>query len=295
MVAIILVNYNGAVDTIDCIMSLSNVNGIDFEIIVIDNCSTDDSLFMLKSVQKNFCFTLLVAEDNNGFSAGNNIGIRYAQQKNADYFLLLNNDTIIEPDFLQHLLDGFNYQENCGVTTGRILYHAMPDTIWYAGGAFNCKTGRIKHFSYGKKDTLLEMTPQTVTFVSGCCMCLSRILVENVGLLNEDFFLYEEDAEYCYRVNKSGFTMVYVPIAVVYHKVSASTGQGSPMSQYYTIRNKYSLIRDNFKGLAKLSAYGYNTLQMLFRCLKREMGFNCYRAATKAFWHKEKGKVRIDL
>ena len=295
MVAIILVNYNGAVDTIECIKSLSNINGIDYEIIVVDNCSTDDSLSMLKSVQIDFGFILLIAEINNGFSAGNNIGIRYAKQKNADYYLLLNNDTVVEPDFLQYLLDGMNNQQNCGATTGRILYYAKPDTIWYAGGALNCKIGRTEHFYYGKKDTPLQKEPKAVTFISGCCMCLSRILVDEVGLLNEDFFLYEEDAEYCYRINKAGFTLLYVPSAIVYHKVGASTGQGSLMSQYYTIRNKYSLIRDNFRGVAKLSAYVYNTLQMLFRCIKGQMSFKCYRAAMNAFWHKEKGKVRTEL
>lgn len=295
MVAVVLVNYNGASDTINCIKSLSNVPEIEFETIVVDNHSTDDSFSILKMEQKNYDFTLLESKDNKGFSAGNNIGIKYAQERNADYFLLLNNDTVVEPDFMKHLLEGFVVDKKCGLTTGRILYHSLPDTIWYAGGAMNRKTGRTEHFSYGEKVTISELTPQTVTFASGCCMCLSKALVDKVGMLNEDFFLYEEDAEYCYRIIDAGFSMIYVPSAVIYHKVSASTGQGSPMSQYYTIRNKYSLIRDNFKGATKINAYGYNTLQMLFRCMKKEMSFKCYRAAVRAFRNNEKGKVRIDL
>lgn len=295
MVAIILVNYNGAEDTIDCIRSLSKVKNIDTKVIVVDNHSTDNSVNSLREVKQDYEFTLMEAEENNGFSAGNNIGIEYAKKKNAEYFLLLNNDTVVELDFLEHLIDGFASDENCGLTTSKTLYYSLQDTIWYAGGSLSMKTGRTTHYHYGDKDSTKDLEPIKVTFASGCCMCLSRKLVDKVGLLNEEFFLYEEDAEYCHRILKSGFSMAYVPKSVIYHKVSASTGQGSPMSQYYTIRNKYSLIRNNYEGINKVTAYIYNTLQMLFRCMKKELSFKCYRAAMKAFWRKEKGKVQVNL
>ena len=294
MVAVILVNFNGVNDTVECIKSLSVIKDVEKEIIVVDNHSTDNSVEVLKAVQNKYAFTLLETDENNGFSAGNNIGITYAKNKNADYFLLLNNDTVVKADFLHYLLAGFEFDEKCGLTTGRILYHSMPNTIWYAGGSMNKKIGRTEHFHYGEKDCTTDLTPQSVTFASGCCMCLSKKLVDNVGFFNEDFFLYEEDVEYCCRIMNAGFLMMYIPSAIIYHKVSASTGQGSLMSQYYTIRNKYSLIRENF-GANKISAYSYNTLQMLFRCIKKEMSFKCYRAAVRAFWNKEKGKVEVNI
>lgn len=295
MVAIILVNYNGVCDTIECIRSLLCVSGIEYEIIVVDNGSTDDSIVALKKEQLQSRFTLLEVSENKGFSAGNNIGIKYAQEKNAEYYLLLNNDTIVKPDFLQYLLAGFELQNNCGVTTGRIFYYSMQDTIWYAGGSLSPKTGRCVHFEFGQKDENLDVFPKNVSFASGCCMCLSKKIVESVGFLNEDFFLYEEDSEYCYRIIKAGFSIVYMPTSIIYHKVSSSTGQDSPMSQYYMIRNKYNFIRENFKGFFKVCAYIYCTEQLLFRCIKNKVRFRCYIAAFRAFMRKETGKVRKNV
>lgn len=294
MVAIILVNYNGAEDTIDCIESLSKIQDIDCEVIVVDNHSTNDSIVKLQEAKKEYAFQLIEAKENAGFSAGNNIGLRYARQKNAAYYLLLNNDTIVEPDFLSNLLTGFNENSECGLTTGKILYYSNPNVIWYAGGAINMQTARTEHYLFGKIDKGDDNTLQKVTFASGCCMCLSRDLLDKVGYLNEDYFLYEEDAEYCCRIMQAGFSIIYVPKAVIYHKVSASTGAGSVFSQYYTIRNKYNLIRSSY-GKNRIYAYAYNTFQMLYRCIKHELNFKCYMAAVKAFLRKEKGKVEVRI
>lgn len=293
MVAIILVNYNGADDTIDCIKSLSEIKGIEYEIVVVDNCSSDDSVAKLEQSQEIYTFTLLQAEFNNGFSSGNNIGIEYA--KNADYYLLLNNDTVVEPDFLKKLIEEFQENPKCGATISKILYYSQPDMIWYAGGNFNPKTARSEHYHFNKKNNINDALPKKVTFASGCCLCISKELIERIGLLNEDFFLYEEDAEFCYRITEAGFEIIYVPDSIIYHKVSASTGQGSPMSQYYTVRNKYSLIRMHFIGMNKLIAYFYCTAQFLFRCIKKEQNFKYYKLGFKAFLHHETGRARGEI
>jgi hypothetical protein len=293
MVAIILVNYNGANDTIDCIKSLSEMRDVEYEIVVVDNCSTDDSVNKLKKLQGDYKFTLLQAECNNGFSSGNNIGITHA--KNADYYLLLNNDTVVEPDFLKKLVDEFKENPHCGAAISKILYYSQPDTIWYAGGSLNKKTARCEHYHFKEKDVTTDHLPVKVTFASGCCLCVSKQVVEKIGLLNEDFFLYEEDAEFCYRITEAGYDIIYVPDSVIYHKVSASTGQGSPISQFYSVRNKYYLIRMYFKGLNKLMAYMYCTLQFLFRCMKKEQSFQYYKSGFRAFIRKETGRVRGDI
>lgn len=290
MVAIILVNYNGANDTIECIKSLSYIKDSEYEIVVVDNCSTDNSVEELKKIQENSLFTLLEAGCNNGFSAGNNIGIKYAN--NADYFLLLNNDTVVEPDFLKKLLDEFNRNPKCGATISKILYYSNPDVIWYAGGDFNKKTARSEHWKFNVKDDMTEINSQKVSFASGCCMCVSKKVIDEIGLLDEDFFLYEEDADFCYRIDEAGYEIFYVPESIIYHKVSASTGQGSPMSQFYTVRNKYTLIRKHFTGVNIVIAYTYCTLQFLFRCMKKEMNIKYYRLGLAAFWKHEVGKLR---
>lgn len=293
MVAIILVNYNGADDTIDCIKSLSEIKDIDYEIVVVDNCSTDNSVDKLRQSQEMYSFTLLQAECNNGFSSGNNIGIKYA--KNANYYLLLNNDTVVEPDFLIKLIDEFQKNPKCGASISKILYYTQPDTIWYAGGNLNRRTARSEHYHFNEKNNACDTLSRKVTFASGCCLCVSKEAIETVGLLNEDFFLYEEDAEFCYRIIEAGFEIIYVPNSVIYHKVSASTGQGSPMSQFYTVRNKYYLIRLHFKGINKVISYMYCTIQFLFRCIKKEQNFKYYKSGFRAFMRNEIGRARRDI
>lgn len=293
-VAIILVNYNGAKDTIECLISLSACSYKGVAIIVVDNCSTDDSIPQLLSVQKQLGFVLLKSSENKGFSAGNNIGIRYALNSNADYVLLLNNDTLVEPNFLEKLINGFEGNPKCGVTIGKIYYENKRDTIWYAGGSLNLRTARTEHWSYGEKDKMSKAHPQKVTFATGCCLCLSRTLIETIGLLDERYFLYEEDAEYCFRILQAGYEIIYIPDAIIYHKVSSSTGVTSAKTQFYTMRNKYLMIQQHFKGINKIYAYSYSTVQMLYRCLKGELKFCYYFAALKAFVHHETGHASAD-
>lgn len=294
MVAIILVNYNGSTDTIDCIKSLNKIKNLKFEIIVVDNCSTDDSIEKLQKIKNNYKFTLIEAESNNGFSAGNNIGIEYAKKIEADYYLLLNNDTVVESDFLEKLLSPFE-NKNCGATISKILYFSNKNMIWYNGGNLNNKTGRTEHYDFNKMNIPDQKENQKVTFASGCCLCISKEVVDKVGLLDENFFLYEEDAEYSYRILKNGFDIIYVPESIIYHKVSASTGQNSAMSQYYSVRNKYFFIKICFKGYRKFIAYAYCTVQFIFRCLKREMNLKYYIMGLKAFLRKETGKMKGTL
>ncbi len=290
MVAIILVNYNGSDDTIECISSLARCVKQDFFIVVVDNSSTDTSVKKLKEAQSIYKFELLVALDNKGFSAGNNIGIMYALEQKAEYILLLNNDTIVSPDFLDYLLEGFKEFPNCGATIGKILYENQRNKIWYAGGALNHKTARTEHFNYGKDNLNKNEALVKVTFATGCCLCLSSESVNKVGLLCEDYFLYEEDTDYSLRLTERGYDIIYVPKAIIYHKVSASVGECSPMAQYYITRNKYTLIRKHFMGINKVTAYLYSTFQFLNRCRKKEMNIKYCIAGFRAFLKLETGK-----
>lgn len=290
-IGIILVNYNGADDTMECIRSIQKSTYNDYEIIVVDNCSTDSSYKCLQEYRKTHDFTLLQARFNNGFSAGNNVGIEYALKNGAEYVLLLNNDTVIQEDCIERLLEVYNNTQGCGAAIGKILYYSNQNIIWYAGGALSDKTARTEHFGYGQSDDENEKRIRKVTFGTGCCLLLSRKIIEHIGLLSEQFFLYEEDAEYSYRITNNGYDIIYVPSARIYHKVSASTGQGSPMCQYYTVRNKYIFIQECLKGMNKYYAYTYCTVQFLVRCLKRKMNFKYLYKGLKAFWKKERGRT----
>lgn len=297
MVAIVLVNYNGANDTIDCVKSLQKLTYTNYKIIIVDNKSSDDSAEKLAQFSDAEDIVFLRADKNNGFSAGNNIGIQYALNKlHSDYIWLLNNDTVVEPTALSALIEGFKdpKNSNIAITTAKTYYFKNKTMLWYAGGSISSRTARTEHWSYGAIEgdkNLSKEKSKVVTFVSGCCMLIKREVFDRVGTLDEDYFLYEEDADYCLKVLAAGYQMLYCPRAIIYHKVNASTGKSTGLIQYYSVRNKYWLIKNNYKGLNKFTALTYSTLQMLVRCMKHELdlkyyfkGLNDYR---KGKWGKQ--------
>ena len=291
-VAIILVNYNGAKDTVECINSIERSLYSNFHIIVVDNCSTDNSIEILEEQKKKYLFDLVISPENKGFSSGNNIGIIFAKSKySPDYFWLLNNDTLVNEDTLRELVNGFLHGNGIGVTTGKIFYSSNRSKIWYAGGSISAVTARTEHWNFNQFCPMSNNEDaEEVTFASGCCMLISKDVIASVGLLDESYFLYEEDADYCLRILKHSFSIFYCPHAVLYHKVSASTGTNSPLTQYYLVRNKYKLINKNYSGANKVMAYIYSTLQLLFRCLKHELNLPNYLKGLEGFWHNEDGK-----
>lgn len=290
-VFIILVNYNGADDTIECIDSIRKISYTNYEIIVVDNCSTDNSVSVLEKYSQEANFILLKSDVNNGFSAGNNIGIKEALNKSCDFILLLNNDTLVTSDFLEKLISGFNRSDRCGVTISKIYYAKEPELLWYDGGSLSLSTAITKHWHYHQDDSHEFKQPQQVSFATGCCMCLSRKAIEDVGLLDEDYFLYEEDADYCCRILTAGYEIYYIPDSVIYHKISSSTGESSPLSQYYTVRNKYLLIRKNYRGIHKLVSYLVCTCIFVKRMLTGSVKIKYYWMALKSFLKKETKKT----
>lgn len=260
-VGIILVNYRGAKDTVECIDSLFKMEYQNFFIVVVDNHSGDDSLDLLYERQKLDDFFIIQMENNEGFSGGNNAGITYALKKGAEYILLLNNDTLVESKCLTQLVRVHQETENCGISIGKIYYEKERNRLWYAGGEINLKTGKVTQRGLGDIDDFKKAAREEVTFATGCCMCIVASLFEEIGLLDEDYFLYQEDAEFCHRVLLGGKKIIYEPSAIIFHKVSASTSKDknmSPTTQYYMVRNRYIFVKRNVaEGWRRFYAYGY--------------------------------------
>lgn len=233
---IVIINYNGFEDTIECIKSLKHSNVPNVHVVVVDNCSTDDSCKKLS--QCGLEFELIKSKSNGGFSYGNNIGIRYCIEHKADYILFLNNDTVVEPDFLEPLIETSKALNNKAAISGKILFYDKPQQIWYAGGIFNNRTGRIIHIGSGQMDDTVYNEEKRVSYLSGCMMFMHASVIEKCGLWDESFFLYCEDLDYSCRLLKNGIAMIYNPSSVIYHKVNSSTSKISGLSTYYTIRNK---------------------------------------------------------
>ena len=268
-VYIILLNYNGWKDTVECVKSLAVIKGTDTHIVVVDNCSTDDSVERLKTELADEV-TLLLADENNGFSAGNNIGIRYALKNQADYVLLLNNDTVTDQDFLTPLVEFASRTPDCGCISSRIYYYYDKNKIWFDGGAFHPYNCRAEHYRFDEDGSTVTGIHEA-TFISGCCMLIPATVIRKIGLMDERYFLYVEDTEYSLRIQKVGYKLYWDADHHIYHKVSASTGNKSKLSQYYEIRNRLLLSKDYLLARDRFSMHLYNII------------FYAYKLATKKY------------
>jgi len=224
MTAIILLNWNGVEDTLACLQSLCSVQG-DFFVTIVDNHSSDNSLLSFqewKASHPDFPLHLLPEKENHGFARGNNIGVHFASQFHPEYYLLLNNDTEVEPDFLTNLLDFRQKHPKFKILTPRINYFYDKSKVWLCGG--HLKFGsRSKLYQDQFDSDIKEQEFIPVTFVSGCALFATADLLQSDGnLLTERFFFGEEDFEFALRMQQQGNLMACVLDSKIYHKVGAS-------------------------------------------------------------------------
>jgi len=281
-VAIIVLNWNGWRDTIECLELLQRITYPNYQIIVVDNGSTDDSVEKIKAwargeipVESQFVdyesatkpvkwveydreiakaggileeaglarlpsnrkMVLIQTEENLGFAGGNNLGIRFALENGADYVWLLNNDTVVDPNALTSLVKAAERIANCGIAGSKILYYEAPTIIDHAGVVVRPWQGRFLHIGSDKPDAAHFNVLTRIEYVDGCSMLVKKQLVEEIGLLDESYFLYHEDADWCIRARRHGWKIIYVPSSKVYHKKSRSTHNIRPLKTYYCARN----------------------------------------------------------
>ena len=228
-VEVVLLNWNSYDDTADCIRSLDEVKYENLEITVVDNASSDDSLGKLRSDFPNLKY--IEMKENRGFSAGNNIGVRHALSGGTNYVLLLNNDTIVEPDFLTPLIETAEQNPDVGIVTGKILIAGTnPPRIWCAGGEIDHWRGKGVYRAHqgadrGEIDEEQYDKNERVGMASGCMMLIPADVFDHVGLLSEEYFFGGEEWEFSARVRSNGYDIWYAPESVIFHKVSRSIGQ----------------------------------------------------------------------
>lgn len=284
-VSIILVNYNGTKDTIDCINSLNKIMYENYEIIVVDNASENQDELQSKIPEN---VILIKSKQNLGFSGGNNLGIEYAMNHNSSYVLLLNNDTIVKKDFLNHLVEISEKSKNVGIVTGKILCYSEPNIIWFGGGEINLEKAMVRHLDAGKTDRMKREIKE-ISFASGCLMLISKETIFKVGILDESYFMYSEDVDYCCRVAKANIRILYTSKSIIYHKVSVSTGgKNSSFTQYYRTRNDMIVINRYAKN--KKKAFFYYLLRLIKRNLLGQFQFQYTLEGVKAYFRGEKGK-----
>jgi hypothetical protein len=162
--------------------------------------------------------------------------MRLALGKGAEQILLLNNDTTVDPDFLDAMTDALQSSPGSGIVGSKILYSADPGRIWYAGGEISFWTGTMRHRGIREPDDGRFDVPGETGYASGCCLLATRRTVETVGLLDESYFMYSEDADWCLRARRAGFRVLYEPRARIWHKLSVSAGGHL---SFFKLRNKF--------------------------------------------------------
>jgi hypothetical protein len=236
---IVLLNWNGIDDTLDCLRSLQEVNYRNFHVLVVDNGSGDDSVGRLQRYEARFPFELIETRRNLGFAEGNNVGIRRALAQGAEYVLLLNNDTVVDPNFLGAFVCAAQARPDGAVFSGRIYYFDCPSTLWYAGATWRCEGQYFQHDGIGQVDDGAAYQQIVETdYASGCAFFMRASALQTIGLLDAKYFLTYEESDLCYRARKAGFRVLFVPEAKLWHKVSASFGGvDSPLQLYFYSRN----------------------------------------------------------
>ena len=241
-VSIIILTWNSYDVTRDCLLSLRKIDYPAFEVVLVDNGSVDGSG---KKLAQDFPDVRVILNDKNlGFTGGNNVGMRDVLARGTDYLLLLNNDTIVAPNFLTELVKIAESDERIGMVNPKIYYFEPADKIWYAGGEYvPWKTFPV-HFGLRESDVGSYDQTKEVSFVSGCALLVRAEAVRKVGLLDEIFFMGYEDVDWSVRTLRAGYKAMYVPASVVWHRDSYVTKQSMGFRQAGFLQHeKRSLVR----------------------------------------------------
>ena len=272
LVSIITVNYDQPDVTLAFLDSIKKITYPSYEIIVVDNASPTRRPAILK--EKHPDIILIESRENLGFAGGNNLGIRIAK---GSLHLLINNDTEVDPGFIEPLVKKIQQDPSLGVVSPKIRYFYQPDLIQYAGfTAINPLTVRNRGIGFQEKDTGQYDQDSYTEYAYGAAMMIPVNVMKKVGLMADIFFLYYEEMDWIRRIKDAGFKVAYVHNSLIFHKDSITTGTMSPLKIYYLNRNRLLYLRRNVHGIVFLLALLYQFLlavpkNMLFFLFKGQL------------------------
>ena len=283
-VGIVILNWNGWEDTIECLESVYQIDYPNYEVIVVDNNSKDNSIEKIKeycegkikvnsrffkykeenkpievveftkeevikfkkivNLPSNKKLILIKNSENLGFAGGNNVGIKFALKSSCDFIFLINNDAVIELNILKKFLNSWKKLENPGAISGIIYYYDSPDKIWFGGAKWEWAKIRFK---------INEKFPLKILktdYICGACLFTSKEVIQKVGLFDERFFLIWEDTDWSYRARKKGYNLYILPDIKIFHKTAKSFGSYQTfLYQYYTTRNEFLFFYKHYNFL----------------------------------------------
>ena len=345
-VSIIILNWNGWKDTIECLESLYQITYPNYDVVVVDNGSEDESVQKIKEYckgkikveakffkynlsnkpiyvleytreqagrggdfrrEKYFSklpsdrkLRLILNEKNYGFAEGNNIAIRYILKAlDVDYILLLNNDTVVDKEFLSELVKVGESDEKIGIVGAINYYYDDPERIWYSGGVVNWVTGKLTDITGNKIDSGQFEKIREVDDVAGSSLLIKVKVVEEIGLLHSDYFCYYEETEWCIKAKRKKY-LVFVNLnSKIWHKISSSSRKIPEFERYYLTRNRFKFMYRNATKLQFISFFIYFLLVNLTLnvALVLHGNLKCSKILYKAIydeiktWLSSKGEI----
>jgi GT2 family glycosyltransferase len=279
-ITIVIVAWNQVEKTLDCLATVAALDSPPGRVLLVDNGSAPP---LAAAVAPRFpAVELLRLPDNRGFAGGYNAGIRAALDGGAAAVLLLNNDTLLAPDALDRLAEELETAANVGLVTAKITYAADPQRIWTVGANLNAFLD-LKDGGQGQIDAGQWATPRDVDFAPFCAILVRREVWETVGLLDEAFFLYYEDMDYCRRARRAGWRVRLCPAAHVRHDVSASSGgRDSPLERYWMAQSSGRYFRKHGRGPRLLLIVPFRLASALKTTLRLLLAGK--RTPLRAYW-----------
>lgn len=278
-VYLILLNWNGWSDTVRCLESIFHQTYPNYRVIVCDNASQDGSPDHIRAwaegqrIAYQVCtldrssidlpLLLINTGANLGFAGGNNIGIQFALAQGADYVWLLNNDAIVEPEALTHMVTLAEQNTTLGMVGSPILRYHQPDQLQcLAGGRIQLPWGWTVQVGADLRVATIPQVPVALDFISGCSVLVRRQLITAVGMMDDRYFLYWEDVDWSVRAHRAGWELGYASEARIWHREGSTIGRGSPLQDYYAVRNGLLFMRIHYPHLL-----GFALLYQVFRTL----------------------------
>jgi GT2 family glycosyltransferase len=252
LIAIVIVNYNGFEITRDCLDSFKQVSYRNYVLIVVDNASSDNSVQRLET-EFPYLHTLSI-KYNTGFTGGNNIGLKKAEELGADYVFFLNNDTVVSENVLDELLAFSAGHPDVGIVGPLTYYFEAAEIISFGGGEINRNTGM--YFQLNKDKTINQLADKEIycSFIEGAAMFMRTALAVEVGGFNDAYFLTSEESELCVRVADKGYKLSVITSCSVWHKISRTLEGRSALRNYFVFRNRLLFVKRNAVG------FGINNL-----------------------------------
>ena len=304
-VSIIILNWNGWEDTIECLESVYQINYSNYNVVLVDNYSEDESLkkieeYLLgdipirseyygynsnnkpiqmvepenyhKGLDKNSVI-LIKNHENHGFARGNNVGIDFAMDHlKMDYVLLLNNDTVVDKNFLKELVETGESRENIGFIGPKILFYGKEDIIQEAGGGnVNYRQSKVEEIGFNEVDDGSLDYYIEPDYIGGACLLIKSEVIRSIGVLDSNYFMYWEDVDWCITGLENGYKSAYEYKSVIWHKYGSSSENQFKM--YYLNRNRLYFMRKHAKGSDYLRFLGYFVPFIIFE--------SCYQLIRK--------------